>query len=329
MVLAALADLIYNVYLFLYYIFKTTSFIGFLVYDTTSNAVRILLWCFHNINVFIKIVYEDNQQIIQDSKTVLLGTADFFINNITKVFRAVCFTVATFRDAILTVWSLLGLTLWSIKRALILTGQAIWLLFTAPYQLLVLLEQQIKRESYLLIETAQKTYSKCVEAVSDFALFVAHDVPVEAACGLGLLVLTCFYPSPAKIALQLISKTVHHHGNHIAERQPDRQEANPEERPLFHLSLQRTFTLLRSFVTFNTLQREGQNAQPPVRPPARRTPSTTIGSCIICEDNDRAVAFVPCGHLCVCKTCAAHIIYNNPVCPLCRTYIEKKLQIYI
>uniref|UniRef100_A0A182NTU9 RING-type domain-containing protein n=1 Tax=Anopheles dirus TaxID=7168 RepID=A0A182NTU9_9DIPT len=354
MVLHALADFIYNVYLLLYYIFKTICFVGFLLCDTTYNAVRIVVWCLHNVHVFLNIVYEDNQQIIQNTKAFLLGTSDFFISNIAKVYGALCFAVATFGDALLAVWSLLGLTLWTVKHAIVLIGQAVWLLYTAPYQLLILLEELLKRETNLLIETAQQAFSKQVAALVDIVHYVAHDVPVEAACGLGLLVLTCYYPAPAKAALKFTNNTVHFgyrllrrktlhsvrriltllstpRANHTVEQPEQREDTHRASRE-FHQKLHRFYARVMSFFVFNAPRRPAQNAReaPARSPPAGRAPNPpTIGTCIICEDNDRAVAFVPCGHLCVCKVCATHISHYNPVCPLCRTYIEKKLDVYV
>jgi hypothetical protein len=46
--------------------------------------------------------------------------------------------------------------------------------------------------------------------------------------------------------------------------------------------------------------------------------------CTICFSEPPNVAFDPCGHLCVCKSCAAAL----SSCPLCRASIAKRLRIY-
>ncbi len=37
--------------------------------------------------------------------------------------------------------------------------------------------------------------------------------------------------------------------------------------------------------------------------------------CVVCMDEDRTHAYVPCGHFCVCGTCAAEV---PDTCPMCR-----------
>ncbi|KAK2417444.1 Prokaryotic RING finger 4 [Trifolium repens] len=46
--------------------------------------------------------------------------------------------------------------------------------------------------------------------------------------------------------------------------------------------------------------------------------------CVICIDQKSTVAFVPCGHMCCCKTCSRPL----KICPLCRGRIKQVLQIF-
>lgn len=57
--------------------------------------------------------------------------------------------------------------------------------------------------------------------------------------------------------------------------------------------------------------------------------STTIGLCIICEDNEKAVVLVPCGHMCLCKRCADQLGHYDRYCPICRTLIHRKVDVFI
>lgn len=54
-----------------------------------------------------------------------------------------------------------------------------------------------------------------------------------------------------------------------------------------------------------------------------------IGLCIICEDNEKSVVLVPCGHLCMCKQCADQLQNYNQYCPICRTLIYRKVDVFI
>lgn len=42
------------------------------------------------------------------------------------------------------------------------------------------------------------------------------------------------------------------------------------------------------------------------------------GECVICMDREKTNIFVPCGHQCVCATCADRIVGEGKRCPICR-----------
>ena len=46
--------------------------------------------------------------------------------------------------------------------------------------------------------------------------------------------------------------------------------------------------------------------------------------CVVCLDNTKQYAIVPCGHLCVCHDCSQHLV----LCPICRIKKEDILRIY-
>ncbi|XP_011406381.1 PREDICTED: putative inhibitor of apoptosis [Amphimedon queenslandica] len=46
--------------------------------------------------------------------------------------------------------------------------------------------------------------------------------------------------------------------------------------------------------------------------------------CVVCLDNTKQYAIVPCGHLCVCHDCSQHLL----LCPICRIKKEDILRIY-
>ncbi|VVC91762.1 unnamed protein product [Leptidea sinapis] len=48
--------------------------------------------------------------------------------------------------------------------------------------------------------------------------------------------------------------------------------------------------------------------------------------CVICMENKSQVAFVPCGHMCCCQSCAQKNITN---CPMCRGDIERTIKVLI
>ncbi|TNJ26495.1 Ankyrin repeat protein 2 [Giardia muris] len=50
-------------------------------------------------------------------------------------------------------------------------------------------------------------------------------------------------------------------------------------------------------------------------------------TCIVCLRNPKDTLLQPCGHLCVCSTCAKQIM--NQTCPLCRTPIESTVKVHL
>ncbi|XP_014772772.1 uncharacterized protein LOC106871024 [Octopus bimaculoides] len=55
--------------------------------------------------------------------------------------------------------------------------------------------------------------------------------------------------------------------------------------------------------------------------------------CVVCQDHVKTVLILPCKHMCLCVQCANHIVRSSPpdrnVCPLCRTGIQKVMNIYV
>ena len=50
--------------------------------------------------------------------------------------------------------------------------------------------------------------------------------------------------------------------------------------------------------------------------------------CVVCLENKKTHAFNPCGHMCVCETCADEIIQRGSNCPMCRGDITSLLKIF-
>lgn len=57
---------------------------------------------------------------------------------------------------------------------------------------------------------------------------------------------------------------------------------------------------------------------------SRSLPDEEDKLCVVCLDNTKQYAIVPCGHLCVCHDCSQHLV----LCPICRIKKEDILRIY-
>ena len=61
-------------------------------------------------------------------------------------------------------------------------------------------------------------------------------------------------------------------------------------------------------------------------PPA----SIDEASCVVCLDEPKTHALVPCGHVCACEGCAKDkIMATDGLCPMCRTQSAQILQVYV
>jgi len=61
----------------------------------------------------------------------------------------------------------------------------------------------------------------------------------------------------------------------------------------------------------------------------RREAKLRHKECAICFSEKKCCAFVPCGHLCVCSSCADLIVQEtSPTCPICREPVESHFRVY-
>lgn len=62
-------------------------------------------------------------------------------------------------------------------------------------------------------------------------------------------------------------------------------------------------------------------------PPAKKINKRSM-TCVTCEESDREIAFIPCGHYICCFDCCQQILDAPiPVCPMCKKVIKNRLLI--
>ena len=76
-----------------------------------------------------------------------------------------------------------------------------------------------------------------------------------------------------------------------------------------------------------TLIRRLQAAVKRRRPKAVKRVQLPDGECCVCLDKQTTHAFVPCGHLCVCSSCAELLMRVDAKCPYCRARAKETCQI--
>jgi len=53
-----------------------------------------------------------------------------------------------------------------------------------------------------------------------------------------------------------------------------------------------------------------------------------LGMCVICLEEPKTHVFVPCGHVCACKSCSSQAMKTNTSCPICRGAVSQSIQLY-
>jgi len=55
---------------------------------------------------------------------------------------------------------------------------------------------------------------------------------------------------------------------------------------------------------------------------------TDVSECVICTELPPVVAFVPCGHRCLCEACTQNYRHNLSICPVCRTAAADLIRVF-
>lgn len=52
-------------------------------------------------------------------------------------------------------------------------------------------------------------------------------------------------------------------------------------------------------------------------------------TCVVCQDSKKTHTFLPCGHRCVCGSCALQIFQRTRRCPICRKHAQQAIEVYV
>jgi hypothetical protein len=84
----------------------------------------------------------------------------------------------------------------------------------------------------------------------------------------------------------------------------------------------------------------GGTAEPQPPHPLKSSPSAAAAAvaaasaemekfCVVCLDEPKQGAFMPCAHMCCCMKCGLNIVSLGQACPICRKNCPKFLRIYL
>jgi hypothetical protein len=51
-------------------------------------------------------------------------------------------------------------------------------------------------------------------------------------------------------------------------------------------------------------------------------------ACVICQDEQKNVLFLPCRHMCACGDCSRRLVGDLAHCPICRSAIRQRVEVY-
>jgi hypothetical protein len=72
----------------------------------------------------------------------------------------------------------------------------------------------------------------------------------------------------------------------------------------------------------------GCSVAPPAEP-ALQANDAEETQCVVCFDAPKEYAIVPCGHMCVCASCADQLTKTRtPMCPVCRGPIRETMKVF-
>jgi hypothetical protein len=49
---------------------------------------------------------------------------------------------------------------------------------------------------------------------------------------------------------------------------------------------------------------------------------------VVCMDNEKTHALIPCGHKCLCENCCITMMLDN-ICPICHNCIEGHVRVFM
>ena len=51
--------------------------------------------------------------------------------------------------------------------------------------------------------------------------------------------------------------------------------------------------------------------------------------CVVCQDAQKDVIFLPCRHMCACTSCARRLVGRLALCPVCRAPIRQRMEAFV
>jgi hypothetical protein len=145
-------------------------------------------------------------------------------------------------------------------------------------------------------------------------------------------------------AATILAGFFYNHHHHILQTRRLKEELEKKEEELTRLKSRSVATILRELVDLSSLGNAELTAlrtslYQKVEYISVEIAKRALGhegrnhqatlTCVVCRDNHKTHTFLPCGHRCVCASCANQILHRTRQCPICRTRCTGAVQVYV
>lgn len=346
-----------------YYLLVLSYNIGKILVELLKIIINFLSVTWQGLVKFFNVFYEDylvfsndlnfyiSSIFIQLKTTGLTGVTKTY-TGVTYLMKEIAYTFTTGHVKISNFGKFLTSSiLWIIdffKKFSILVGNGVWFLLTLlPNFILFLLkivQEIILLTANFIVRLIQHIYEVLIKLFSATINYF-KDVPLQAVCGILFIYVVYKNANIFKAALRFIGRKL--------------------KLVLRRIVLKlRDFLIVRYALVLEYIRRNGTRTTRTriVQPPTVSTPRQLLNSsnsscspspgqsitrkrksyqnisngklkdsnlCIICQDRDRCVVLFPCRHLCLCVECAREMSSYQNDCPLCRTRISQKINVFV
>ncbi|XP_045533242.1 uncharacterized protein LOC123720602 [Pieris brassicae] len=298
------------------------SFVGQLIVITLSSLINFIFRSLKSALVFFQIVYEDNVFIFTEElpnylslyfetvcvqylhiKSGLWLLSSEIIFKITSLLTS----ISTLIDTLLLIFFEIFMTL---KKTLLLLGDALWILITfipfhLPYLLRVLVNY-IKEFIITLIIDMYKSLLKFTNFLSD--------VPFESFIGIMTAIALIRFYIMFQVEIHLEIWNIYF--------------AIVRKLWYFYYSVYNYF--IDTNVAIIARIANGEQIMTRDIPPEdveEINPADAL--CVICQERQKCVLILPCKHVCLCRECCLRLYGYQRTCPICRTFIYHSVTIYL
>lgn len=342
-----------------YYLLVLSYNIGKILVELLKIIINFLSVTWQGLVKFFNVFYEDylvfsndlnfyiSSIFIQLKTTGLTGVTKTY-SGITYLMKEIAYTFTTGHVKISNFGNFLISSIFCIidffKKFSILIGNGVWFLLTLLPNFIFFLLKIVQKTIWLTVNFIVRLLQHFYEILLNiFSATINYfkDVPLQAVCGILAIYVVYKNANLFKTALRFFGRKLKLVLRRIALKIKDYLIVRCA---LVLEYIRRTGTRTTIIIPPQATPRQPLNSSNSSCSPSpgqsitrkrkslRSISNKKLGDsnlCIICQDRDRCVVLFPCRHLCLCVECAREISSYQNDCPLCRTRISQKINVFV